>query len=125
MRDELVKRRIQQPYCDWKAVHGFENSDKVSPLKRQQFRERCFSRAGCVCQNHFLDRLLPLATSFRMFEILEEHMLRADQSDSLRAHFAGYSGVLRSVGISANSELANLIRPFQQRIEGLRRFWPY
>jgi hypothetical protein len=48
---------------------------------------------------------------------LEEHVLGAAQTDALAAEFDGGAGVVGRVGIDADAELAEGIRPAHQRAE--------
>ncbi len=42
VRNELVKRRIDEPNGDREAVHRLEDADEIPPLKRQKlFRGLC------------------------------------------------------------------------------------
>src|ERR1700733_13851892 len=75
VRDKLMQRRIDEPNGDRKAVHGFEDSDKVSLLEWPQLGEGFATSVRIVGDDHFLDRQLPLGALLWMLEILEEHVL--------------------------------------------------
>ncbi len=119
MRHELVEWRINEANGDGTAVHGLENSDEVTPLVRQEFRQRIAAGFRTIRYDHLLNRELPIVALFRLLEILEEHVLGATEPDALGAHFARFLSVVRGIGVRAHSELPNLIGPAHERLVGL------
>src|SRR6267142_86129 len=122
VRDEFMKRWVDQANGDRKTVHGFEDADEVASLEREQLVQCLDAGVFFVGQNHFLDGALPLMASFWLFEVREEHMLGAAEADAFRAKLDGFTGVLRRVYVGADPEMARLIGPVHQGFVGLREF---
>src|ERR1700677_5173544 len=78
VRNEFVERRIDEADRYRNGVHRLEYAYKITPLKRQQLVERLAASLSRIRQNHFLYRLLPFSAPLGMFEVLKEHMFRAD-----------------------------------------------
>src|SRR6266850_2423835 len=122
VRDEFMKRWVDQANGDRKTVHGFEDADEVASLEREQLVQCLDAGVFFVGQNHFLDGELPLMASFWLFEVREEHMLGAAEADAFRAKLDGFTGILRRVYVGADPEMARLIGPVHQGFVGLREF---
>src|SRR5207249_8854754 len=104
-----VERRVNQPDSDRETVHGFEDADKIAPLKRQQLIEcldACFPAVG---QDHFLDGTLAFMAPLRLLEVGEEHVFRTAQADALYAELNGLARILRGVHVRTDTQPARLI----------------
>src|SRR5690348_13553091 len=123
MRNELMKRRINQANRYRKSVHGLENADEVATLERKKLVQSLHAGLSVVRKNHFLDGALPLVALFRKLEVREEHVLRAAQANALGTEFASFARVLGSVRIRANSKLTGFIRPLHKNLVGFRKLW--
>src|ERR1700730_1171130 len=103
VRDELVQRRINQPDSNGEAIHGFEDADKVAPLKWQQLIERRHARFFGVGENHLLYGTLSLVTPLWLLEVRKEHVLRAAQANPLGAELARLASILWRVRVGAHT----------------------
>src|SRR6202158_370567 len=120
VRHEFMQRRIQQANRHRIPVHLLKDPAEISPLVWQKLRQRLASRLGRIGDDHFLDRELPIRALFGVFEILEEHVLRANQTDSLCSHFTRFLCVVRRIGVGSHAQSANAIRPAHQRPKRIR-----
>ncbi len=107
--NELVERGIQQTDVDVHAVHGLEDSVEVLLLVRQQLGKSLLAALYAVGQNHLAhgDDLL----------VLEEHMLRTCQTDTLGTEVASDLCVVGSVGVRADLHLGVLVAEVHQNLE--------
>src|SRR4029077_16636637 len=55
MRDEFVKRWINQSDSYWKSIHDFKDADEVAPLVWQELVECFLTPGGGICKDHLLD----------------------------------------------------------------------
>ncbi len=101
MGNKLVERRIKQADVHGAAVHGLKDTLEVGLLIRQQLGERLLATLNGVGENHLAhgDDLL----------VLEEHVLRTCETDTLGAESASHLCVVGSVGVGANLKLGVLV----------------
>src|SRR6267143_608620 len=122
MRNEFVKRRVNQANGDWESIHGFEDANEVAALERQKLVQGPDASVLLVRQDHFLNGARALVASFRLFEVGEEHVLGAAEADAFRAELDGFAGILWGVHVGADPEAARLIGPVHQCFVRLREF---
>src|SRR6267143_2096852 len=120
MRNEFMKRRVNQANGDWESIHGFEDADEVAALEWRKLIQCPDASVLLVRQDHFLDGALTLVASFRLLEVGEEHVLGAAEADAFGAELDGFTGILRGVHIGADPEAARLIGPVHQCFVRLR-----
>ena len=85
------------------AVHRLEHAVEVVALQRQQLVERLAPIGFVVGEDHPLhDRNAALA---------EEHVLGAAQADAARAERVGELRLIRQIGVGADAQPAELVRP--------------
>ena len=109
MRQELVQRRVEQPYRHRQAGHDAEQFDEILALERQQLFQR-HAAAGLVAgHDHLPHRADALGC--------EKHVFGAAQTDALCTEFARGFRVQRGFGICAYLQPARLVRPLHQRRE--------
>src|SRR5205807_8200286 len=106
MRQNLVRRRIQQENRDWEPGHLAEDTDEVAALQWEKLVQSFFARADAVRENHLAHRGKSL--------IAEEHVFGAAQSDAFSTKAARGFRIERSVAISAHTEATELVRPLHQ-----------
>ena len=94
MGNELVQRGVQKAHRHGVAVHGLEQPLKVAALDRQQLGQRHAASGFVVGEDHLADGLDAVA--------LEEHVLRAAESDAFGAEGECLCGVFRGVGVGAD-----------------------
>ena len=104
-----MQRRIEQTDCDRQSLHHLEDAFEIAALHRQQFCERRFAIFLVVRQNH----LTHGENAIRF----EEHVFGAAKPDAFRAELARDIRIVRRVGIRADLQTANGIRPAHQRSE--------
>ena len=103
VREELVKRWIEQPDGDRVALHRPENAREVLSLHRQDLVE-CIPTPRLVrSQDHAPHGEDPV--------LAEEHVLRPAESDALRAKTTCERRVFRCVRVRADAEPALRIGP--------------
>ena len=102
-RKKFVQRRVKQTYRDGTTTHDAENALKVAALHGQQLGKRRTAVARVGGEYH-------LAHGADAVWV-EEHMLRADKTDTLRAEVQRSLGVGGRVGVGANAQCAYLVRP--------------
>ncbi len=93
---ELVQGGIQETNGHGIAVHGLEQPLEVAALHGQQLGQRYAAARLVVGKDHFADGLDAVA--------LEEHMLRAAETDALGAERKGLGRIFGRVGIGAHLE---------------------
>ena len=108
---KFVKRRVDQANGDGKAVHGFEDADEITALKRQEPVERSHAGFLVVRENHLLNGTLALVALLRELKIGEEHVFGAAKPNPLGTEFARLAGVLGRIGIGAHAEMARFVGP--------------
>ena len=123
VRDELVQRRIDEADGDRESIHRLEDADEVAALERQKLVQSFNSSFPAVGEDHFLNGALAFLALLREFEVGEEHVLGAAEADAFGAEFAGLAGILRRVGIGANSESAYGVGPLHQCLICRRERW--
>ena len=100
---ELVERRIQQADGDRPAHHGLVDLLKVLLLHGLQLGQGPLPLLHGLGHDHLPDGGNALG--------IKEHVLRAAQADALRAEVLGLPGVLGGVGVGADLQGAELVRP--------------
>ena len=111
---ELVQRRIDQAHGDGLACHHLKDALEVLLLDGKQAVQRVLPRRFVLGQDHLLND--------RQAILLEEHMLRSAQADTLRAELDGLLCVARIVSVRADSQCAVLVCPYHQLTEGAAHF---
>jgi hypothetical protein len=91
IRQELVERRIEQTDRDRQPVHGAEDADEVVALERPELLERGAPRRLVAGHDHLADDRDPIGR--------EEHVLGADEPDTLGSELARAPGVEGRVGV--------------------------
>ena len=99
-RQELVQRRVDQPYGHRQPVHLAEQVEEIGALQRFQRGQRHLTLGCAVGQDHPLQEHLSFA---------EEHVLGAAQADTLGAHPPGPLGVGRGVGVRPHPHPSDLV----------------
>ena len=110
-RQELVQRRIQQPDRHRQAGHRAEDALEVRLLHGQDPLERGAAPLRRVGHDHVPDHRQPL--------LGHEHVLGAAEADALGAELPRLRGVLGRVGVRADGEPAEPVRPLEHRLEVL------
>ena len=95
-----MQRRVNQPDRHRQAVHLLQNSNEVLTLQGQE-RLQC-SLALSILRRQ--DQPFDECPAFT-----QEHVLGAQQPDTLSAHAPSARGVFGSVRIRANAQPANLV----------------
>ena len=111
VREEFVKRRVEQPDGHRQPVHRLEDADEVLPLERQQRVVRALLVLRRLGEDHLAHGFDPL--------LAEEHVLGATQTDALRAALASVGGLVRGVGVRANAQAPCIVGVAHQAIERL------
>ena len=109
LRQELVQRRIDRPNRDRRSVHLLEHAVEVAALQRQQLVQRRAPILLVVGEDHLLDDGNPA--------LAEEHVLGAAEADAARAEVVGDLRLIGLIGVRADAEPAELVRPRQQLVE--------
>ena len=111
LRQELVKRRIDRPDGDRRALHRLEHAVEIGALQRQQLEDRLLSIGHVVCKDHALHDRQPI--------LAEEHVLGPAQPDPAGAKRIRELGLIRQIGVGADAQPAGLVGPFQDLVEPL------
>ena len=101
--DAAVQRGIEQADGNRVLAHRLINALKVAALHRQQLVQRF--AAGFLCFGD--DHLAPGGDAV----LFKEHVLGTAKADPLRTEFTGDLRIARIVGVSADFERADGIRP--------------
>ena len=109
MRNELMKRRIEQTDGGRMTLERLEDADEVLPLEGQDLGERLLPGFLGVGQDHFADGVNAVA--------LEEHVLGAGQADAVRPEGDGVCGLLGCVCVGADVEAGGLRAPLHEQLE--------
>ena len=109
LRQELMKRRVEQADRDGQTRHDLEQLDEVVPLHRQDLGKSCAAGLHLVGDDHFSHRHDALG--------IEEHVFGAAQADPFRAEVARGAGIERGFGIGAHTHAAEGISPGHQQGE--------
>ena len=112
LRHELVERRVEQADRDRQALHLLEEALEVALLEREQLAERGAALLLGLGHDH--------RAHLRLAVRRHEHVLGAAEADPLGAELAGAAGVLGRVGVGADAERAELVRPAQHGLELVR-----
>ena len=107
--DELVKRRIQETDGDRTAFHSLIDTLEVALLEGDQLIEGCLALLSGIREDHLADLRDPVR--------IEEHVLGPGQADAFRAHADRVGRILGGVGIGADFQSAELIRPGHDALE--------
>jgi hypothetical protein len=110
-RQELVQRRVEEPDRHGKPCHGLEDALEVVLLHGEDPLERCSAPVLGVGHDHLAHHGQPV--------LGHEHVLRSAEPDPLRAELACLGGVLGRVGIRADAQAPQLVRPLEDRLEVL------
>jgi hypothetical protein len=105
-RKELVEGRIDEPDDHGEPVHGSEEAVEVTSLKREQRVQGRIPLRRIGSHDHLLDDRQPVG--------LEEHVLRAAETDALCTVLPGPFRVPWVVGVRPDAQRPNLVRPRQQ-----------
>ena len=106
-----MQRRVEEPDRHRQAGHGPEDPLEVGLLEGEQPVESAAASAFVVSEDHLLhDRQALLA---------EEHVLGAAEADALRAELTCPRRVLGRVGVRADLQPAQLVRPAEDGLEVL------
>src|SRR5690606_25355904 len=109
---ELVQGRVKQADDDGQAVHRLEDAIEVLTLERQQFLVQnalgLLVVALLLLQNGALELLGALT---------QEHVLGTAQTDAARTVVASAGRLLRIVGVSPDTQAADLVSPLQNLLE--------
>jgi hypothetical protein len=108
-RDELVQGRVEQADGDGTALHGLVDGLEVALLHRLELLERLFALLGGLGDDHLADGADAVG--------LEEHVLGAAEADALGAEGGRLRGVVRRVGVGADLQAAELVRPAHDAAE--------
>jgi hypothetical protein len=101
-----VQRRIQKTNRGRQTIERGKDSHEIGTLVRQQFCQRTQPLVFGACENHFAHCIDAVA--------FEKHVLGAAKADSLRAECDCVRRLFRRVGICANAECAEFVRPFHE-----------
>ena len=101
IREELVKRWIEQADRHGTTVHAAEQTCKVSSLEWQQLGESLFTGFLGLTDDHVTD----------FVEMIEEHMLGSTESNPFSPERNRFIGLSWCVGIGSHSQLAILVDP--------------
>ena len=106
-----MQRRVEQPDRDREALHRLEDPFEVPLLKRKKLVEGRLALLFRLRHDHRLHLRLAVG--------LHEHVLRPAKADALRPELSRFPGVLGVVGVRANTGLAQLVGPLEDRAEVL------
>src|ERR1700722_15257242 len=115
-----MQRRVNQANRDRKAVHGLKDSDEVTALEWKKLIQSLHTRFFGIGKDHFLDGTLAVMAFLRMFEVREEHVLGAAESDTPPPEFASFARALRRFGVGAPPQAPHPVGPLHQYLVGLR-----
>ena len=104
-----MQRRVEETYGHRQPVHHLEDPDEILSLHGKDLLEGLFPPLCVVRQDHLAYRLHSLR--------LEEHVLRADESDPFGTELERHAGIGRRIGIGPDSELPYLIGPFHDGVK--------
>ena len=110
LRQELVQRRVEQADGHRQAAHDLEELDEVGALHRQELVERGAALGVGVGEDHLAHHGDPLGG--------EEHVLAAAEAEAVDAELAGHARLGGGVGVGADPEVADGVRPVEQLGEG-------
>ena len=111
VRQEFVKRRVEQAYCDRQALHRAEYALKVLALVGQELCESLFALLCILSQNHLAHRVNSIS--------LKEHVLGAAKAYALSAKFDSHLRLRGAIGVGAYAKLAVLVGPLHDGVKEL------
>ena len=111
IREELVKRRIQQPNGHREAIHGLEDPHEVVALEREQRLVGLLLLFRRVREDHLANRRDSLLS--------QEHVLGATEADPLGSSLPGVGGLLGGIRVGAHPEPPAIVGLGHQAVEGL------
>mmetsp|Transcript_18848 Transcript_18848/g.29945 ORF Transcript_18848/g.29945 Transcript_18848/m.29945 type:complete len:574 (+) Transcript_18848:585-2306(+) len=115
VRQKFVQRRIQQTDRHVFRLHDAVNRGKVGLLIRFEFVEDLFDALRVVAARGVLALFQQNHLSHQLdARLAEKHVLGATQSDALAAQIQRVLRVVRIVGIAANTQRLDLLRPLEQ-----------
>ena len=111
VRNELMKRGIQEADRGREALERLEDSSEISALVGQDLGERLLSACLGVSENHLTDCINTIA--------FEEHVFCACQPDASGSKSDCVCSLLGSVGVGANRQARGLRTPLHELLEVL------
>ena len=109
VRQELMKRWIEQANACRTTFKRAQDAIKVRALIRQQLRKRTLTAWRVLAKNHLAHRINAVA--------FKEHVLRTAQTNAFRTKRHGLAHLLRSVGVGTNAKAAIAIRKVHDELE--------
>ena len=103
---ELVERGIQKADGDWQSLHDGEQFDEVCPLHGKDLLQRRAPSRLVVGEDHLAHRLNPV--------LVEEHVFGTAKADALGPKLTCHPGVEGGLGIGADAQAAEDVRPAHQ-----------
>ena len=106
MRQELMKRRIEQADRDGQPPHDLEQLDEVLALHGQNLRQRGAPAVFVGSHDHLAHR--------HDAGRVEEHVLGTAKADTFRSKLPRLSRIVRRVGVRAHLHAPHAIGPFHK-----------
>ncbi len=105
----VSERRIQEADVHGQTVHRLEDALEVSLLVGEELGQSLLATLGAVSQNH-------LTHSYDLL-VVEEHVLRTCQTDTLGTELTSHLCVVGRVGIGAHLQLGVLVAEVHELLE--------
>ena len=109
-----MQGRVEQPDADRQTVHQPEKMCEIFDLQRHQPFQRGRAPLGVFGKDHLAHQ--------RQTVFLEEHMLGPAKPDTLGLKRPCHLGFGIGVGIRAHFDVTLVVRPGQERVEGVVQF---
>ncbi len=103
-----MQRRVEEADARRFSRQSAEDALEVRLLIRQQFCQSCGAAFFRSREDHFTHRVNAIA--------LEEHMLRAAETDALGTERNGIFNLFRSVRVGTDAQLAELVRQLHHKV---------
>ncbi len=109
VRQEFVQRRIKQANGHRQALHDLEKAQEVTLLHRQNLIQGTFTTFQVGREDHL--------THCGDTVTFEEHMLCPAETDPFGTEVTGHLGIVRGIGVGANTHPTDTIDPLHQLAE--------